>query len=153
MPCAQRARPAIGKGPRIRRVLQDGEDRGDGGAFPDDLPEAIAAREAQALALNTSSTLLADRRCKNVSKTKARRDWTSRLGSLCTRPCASRSKPVGQRQGQVAPGRLVEEPGGHAGADGMQLPFRQVPFNPRRSRPLAVAGSYRPSTSAIKQPL
>src|SRR6266446_10807388 len=46
-----RARPAIGERPRIRWVLQDGEDRGDGRAFPDHLSEAIAPRQAQALGL------------------------------------------------------------------------------------------------------
>ena len=34
----------------------------------------------------------------------------------------------GQRQGQVAPGGFVEESRGHAGANRMQLPFRQRPL-------------------------
>jgi hypothetical protein len=39
-------------------------------------------------------------------------------------------KPRRQGQRQVAPRRLVEEPGGHAGADRMQRPFRQRPLQP-----------------------
>ena len=37
-----------------------------------------------------------------------------------------------ERQGQVAAGRLVEEPRGHAGADGVELPFGQGALQPKQ---------------------
>jgi hypothetical protein len=45
--------------------------------------------------LKKRSTLFAERSLRKLSKTREMRSWTSRLGSLWTRPCSSRTSPVG----------------------------------------------------------
>ena len=56
-------------------------------------------------------------------KTSSSRPWTSWSGCLSTRPSGVADQPDRQRQGQFAALGLVEQSGGQAGAQGMQLQF------------------------------
>jgi hypothetical protein len=111
-------------------VLQKSENRGDGGAFPDDLPEAIAARETQATGGENLQHL-----ARRAPLHKRLEDHSNPGLPLQIRGFVHPAQRIAfeacrERQRQVAAGRLVEEPRSHPGADGVELPFGQGALQP-----------------------
>ncbi len=129
---AQRARPALGKGARIRRVLQNGEDRGDGGAFPDDLPEAVAARYAQATGVEKLQHLAGRPPLHKRLKDQGNPGLPFQMRVFVYPAQGIAFETRRERQRQVASGRLVEEPRRHTRADGMEFPCGQGALQPKQ---------------------
>lgn len=127
---AQRARSARGEGPRRRRVLQDGEDGGHGGAVPDDRPNAVTARETQATGGEKLQPLAGRPPRHTRLEDHSHPGVHGQIRVLV--PLAQRLafKAWREHQCQVASGRLVEEPRRHARADGVEFPCGQGALQP-----------------------
>ena len=123
------------------------------GAFQTRSPKGSRRGNHRWWAWNTSTTLLAERHCKNVSNTNARRAWASWLGILCTVPWLVRTRPVGSVRAKAPRSALWRRPAVRRAFMVWRSHSDRVPFNPNKRRPLTVAGSYMPSLSAIRHPL
>src|SRR3989442_15606029 len=82
------------------------------GAFHTRSPKRSRRGSNRSWVLNTSTTLLAERHCKNVSNTNDRRAWASWLGILCTVPWPLGTKPVGGAKANSARAGLWLRPAG-----------------------------------------
>ena len=76
--------------------------------------------------LKERTTWVAERTWRKVSKIRAIRPWTSMSGCLKTRFRGSRIRPTGRVNASSPRSGLVEEPGGQAASDRMQLQFRDL---------------------------
>src|SRR6266851_977870 len=111
------------------------------GAFHTRSPKRLRRGSNRSWVLNTSTTLLAERHCKNVSNTNDRRAWASWLGILCTVPCPLRTKPVGSVRANSPRVAFWMSPAVRRAFMVCRSHSDSVPFKPKRRRPLTVAGS------------
>ena len=130
MAVAHRVRPAIGAGPRVGWVLQDGEHRGPGGACPHHVPKAIAPREAEAVGIETFPHLAGRSTLQKRRQDHHETGLDLPIGRVAHLALGIAFKPCGQGPRQVAPRGLMQEPGSHTVADGLELPCGQGALQP-----------------------
>ena len=104
-------------------------------------------------ALKRLSTWRAEPRRRKRSKIRRRRTGTARLGSVCTRPGGSRTKPTGKVSARSPRSALFSRPAVKRLRRVGRARSEIGPFRPSHQRPWALPGSETPSRSAMRPPV
>ena len=120
------ARPPVDEGPGIGRVLQGRADRRDRRPAPDDVAEVILAGDQQVVVVEGAHDLGGRPDPEEGGEDQGDPALDLEVGVLDDPLQGIADQADGQGQGQLAASCLVEEPGGQATADRVQLQFRDL---------------------------